>query len=544
MKVHRLVVAVIDFDGLGADGVKTTIEDTRYPNHCIAPKVVSVETADIGEWEDSNPLNRSDTHDAEFTRLFPAARGPEGWRIWKDHFVSGIIHIVPPDGVARGYDCGAGDSGRGGTLYALADALLAAAPQPEIDGRVAIAWRSETKHGPGYSFANEFWEAFPTFPNPPRPQPEAVKAEPAAWMTDSPYVCNSLTKDKAVADMWRERGWNVAPLGVIDTPAPESREAETMRDWSARMAKAEAGQYVGAGSHGIDDKPEAVKRDGDYSVGRYGEWGSGGKLYGDQAPGYPAMRGSRAIAWFVYRDDAAEWVASKVNPAGREPEAGQRDGVPYGIIDPDYARIYTIARCLAWSEGYALAMHGSFTRDLDLIAVPWAERACEPEHLVNRIVDAAGLSNKIPSNPGAKPHGRLAWTLHLPGFGDPRWVDLSIMPRLASAQQANEWRCFHCDERFTDKDAAALHFGTHEYQEPACLIDIAKYREMEALQLRYADEDACVHRTMRRMETEHQQALRSAEEAGYARGLADAAKYPEEVATLAKRDGSRGETEG
>lgn len=116
-----------------------------------------------------------------------------------------------------------------------------------------------------------------------------------------------------------------------------------------------------------------------------------------------------------------------------------------------------------------------------------------------------------------------------------------VAQRLASAQQANEWRCFHCDERFTDKDAAALHFGTHEYQEPACLIDIAKYREMEALQLRYADEDACVHRTMRRMETEHQQALRSAEEAGYARGLADAAKYPEEVATLAQRTGSRGE---
>jgi hypothetical protein len=116
----------------------------------------------------------------------------------------------------------------------------------------------------------------------------------------------------------------------------------------------------------------------------------------------------------------------------------------------------------------------------------------------------------------------------------------AIVRRLSSAQQPGEWRCFHCDERFTDKDAAALHFGTHEYQEPACLIDIAKYREMEALQLRYADEDACVHRTMRRMETDHQQALRRAEEDGYAKGLADAAKYPEEVATLTQRTDSRG----
>jgi len=94
---------------------------------------------------------------------------------------------------------------------------------------------------------------------------------------------------------------------------------------------------------------------------------------------------------------------------------------------------------------------------------------------------------------------------------------------------AEGWRCFHCSEAFTDAESAALHFGTHERQEPACIIDIAKYREMEALQLRYLDEDADVHRTMRRMETDHQQALRRAEESGYAKGLADAVKYPKDA---------------
>jgi hypothetical protein len=89
------------------------------------------------------------------------------------------------------------------------------------------------------------------------------------------------------------------------------------------------------------------------------------------------------------------------------------------------------------------------------------------------------------------------------------------------------WRCFHCSEEFTDREAAALHFGTHEHQEPACMIDIAKFREMEALQLRYVDEDADVHRAMRRMESGHQQALRRAEEDGYAKGLIDAVKYPQ-----------------
>jgi hypothetical protein len=99
----------------------------------------------------------------------------------------------------------------------------------------------------------------------------------------------------------------------------------------------------------------------------------------------------------------------------------------YGVIDPDYARVFTIARCLAWAEGYMLSMHGSFTRDLDLIAVPWAESACDPEHLMRRIEEAAGL-RCITDDPGVKPHGRLAWTLKFKTFGDPRFVDLGIIP--------------------------------------------------------------------------------------------------------------------
>ena len=42
----------------------------------------------------------------------------------------------------------------------------------------------------------------------------------------------------------------------------------------------------------------------------------------------------------------------------------------YGILDPDYARFFSKARCTAHMDGYALAIHGSFTRDLDIIAIP------------------------------------------------------------------------------------------------------------------------------------------------------------------------------
>ena len=106
---------------------------------------------------------------------------------------------------------------------------------------------------------------------------------------------------------------------------------------------------------------------------------------------------------------------------------GGEEGVGYGIIDPDYARIFTIARTLCWSEGYALTMHGSFTRDLDLVAVPWTDRAREPEHLARRVLETCGLKDSH-SNPGEKPHGRLVWTMRLPDFGDPRFVDFSIIP--------------------------------------------------------------------------------------------------------------------
>lgn len=89
--------------------------------------------------------------------------------------------------------------------------------------------------------------------------------------------------------------------------------------------------------------------------------------------------------------------------------------------------------------------------------------------------------------------------------------------------EAVAWRCFHCDETFTDTESAALHFGTHERHSPACTIDVAEYRRMEAMGERYAEEDAEVHRSMYRMQNEHSVELRRAEEAGYARGLNDSA---------------------
>lgn len=96
------------------------------------------------------------------------------------------------------------------------------------------------------------------------------------------------------------------------------------------------------------------------------------------------------------------------------------------IQDPDYARIFTMARCLAWSEGYALLLHGTATRDLDLLAVPWVDKPCTPEHLVARVLDATGLKNSL-HPPSIKPHGRRVWTFLFPTFADPRFVDFGVV---------------------------------------------------------------------------------------------------------------------
>lgn len=112
-------------------------------------------------------------------------------------------------------------------------------------------------------------------------------------------------------------------------------------------------------------------------------------------------------------------------------------GLPFGIIDPDYARVFTQARIIAWQYGYACVMHGSFTRDLDLLLVPWEERA-RPNHeqLLKLIAQACGLRfrdghediYKSKADFTDKPHGRKACSLFFPGFGDCRWVDVSFIP--------------------------------------------------------------------------------------------------------------------
>lgn len=68
-KVHRVVLLVLDDDDLGAGGITEVIEGARYPNRCISPSVMEIDTAEV-EWDDDHPLNKSDTQREEFNRMF------------------------------------------------------------------------------------------------------------------------------------------------------------------------------------------------------------------------------------------------------------------------------------------------------------------------------------------------------------------------------------------------------------------------------------------------------------------------------------------
>ena len=86
-------------------------------------------------------------------------------------------------------------------------------------------------------------------------------------------------------------------------------------------------------------------------------------------------------------------------------------------------------RVAARFNGYAVAVHGSLKRDIDLLAVAWTDDAATADILVQAIrgTICGVLGNcLLVGDPGLKPHGRIAYTLIHPGFAGE--IDLSVIP--------------------------------------------------------------------------------------------------------------------
>lgn len=97
--------------------------------------------------------------------------------------------------------------------------------------------------------------------------------------------------------------------------------------------------------------------------------------------------------------------------------------------EPSFAPVYAAA-CypdlarIAKSHGYALAVHGSLQRDLDLIAIPWVPSPGSHDDVLAGI--EAEFAIRRTGTVEHKPHGRVAYTLAV-GFGNCSF-DLQFMP--------------------------------------------------------------------------------------------------------------------
>ena len=93
--------------------------------------------------------------------------------------------------------------------------------------------------------------------------------------------------------------------------------------------------------------------------------------------------------------------------------------------------------------GYAVAVHGSMARDLDLVAIPWTDEAVSAERLILHLLaavdgrlrngstppmtDGGERQRVVASEPKLLPHGRQAWSIHVGRDG--LYLDVSVMPR-------------------------------------------------------------------------------------------------------------------
>ena len=97
-----------------------------------------------------------------------------------------------------------------------------------------------------------------------------------------------------------------------------------------------------------------------------------------------------------------------------------------------YAALLPWLKVAARHHGYALLVHGSTTRDLDLVAVPWVADAVGAGELVEILRQVQGGRVAFVSRPTPKPHGRLAFVALLKEErpdGQLCYLDISVLPR-------------------------------------------------------------------------------------------------------------------
>lgn len=93
---------------------------------------------------------------------------------------------------------------------------------------------------------------------------------------------------------------------------------------------------------------------------------------------------------------------------------------------PMYAALYPGLCNITRKHGYALAVHGTLARDMDLCCIPWSEVPSESSEVVKEITTTFHIRQI--GEPDITHHGRERYTISV-GFGE-CFIDLSFMPRI------------------------------------------------------------------------------------------------------------------
>lgn len=106
-----------------------------------------------------------------------------------------------------------------------------------------------------------------------------------------------------------------------------------------------------------------------------------------------------------------------------------------------YDALISALRYAAYRYGYALAVHGSLKRDIDLIACPWRDTAPDAHAVaaeIKKVTEAiigTARERKGDPNPTKMPCGRLAWSFYLTHEDTGPYIDLSVMPKGTQTDQ-------------------------------------------------------------------------------------------------------------
>lgn len=177
------------------------------------------------------------------------------------------------------------------------------------------------------------------------------------------------------------------------------------------------------------------------------------KEQGDLVTHQCAIEGCEATAKMKKgRLHEGQWVChqhSHVEIGERpEPKPGSRGDAWRPVT---YVHFYTMLVPVAREHGYALALHGTVQRDLDIVAVPWEAKPSSHLVLLESFCNALGIKKDLRvegHHRVDKLHGRVSYTIPVMDDG---WLDISIMP-------------FHIELTSTPSDPGSFRYSVQSAQ--------------------------------------------------------------------------------